>query len=150
MKLAEALLERAEYQKKLENLQSRIMANLKVQEGDKPHEDPEELLMEAFDLNEQLSALIIRINERNHAVSLPDGKRLSEALVDRDLLLKKRNLLAAIAAKANEKEYRLTHAEVRMCVTLPVGELQKRIDALSRAFRELDTQIQGINWTVDL
>nr|WP_164997123.1 hypothetical protein [Clostridium minihomine] len=52
MKLAEALLLRSEYQKKLENLQSRIMVNLKVQEDDKPHENPEELLKEAFDLNE--------------------------------------------------------------------------------------------------
>jgi len=83
------------------------------------------------------------IRENNSAI-------LSDALADRDMLMKKRNLLAAIAARANERDYRLTHTEVRMRITLPVGELQKQIDNLSRSFRELDTQIQAVNWTVDL
>ena len=30
------------------------------------------------------------------------------------------------------------------------GKLQKEIDALSKQFRELDTRIQGINWTSEL
>lgn len=150
MKLAEALLLRSEYQKKIENLQSRIMANLKVQENDKPHENPADLLQEALELNDQLGALIKQINARNNTVTLPDGRLLSEALADRDMLMKKRNLLASIAAAANQKDYRLTHAEIKMYVTLPIGELQKQIDSLSQRFRELDTQIQAINWTVDL
>lgn len=150
MKLAEALLLRSEYQKKIENLQSRILSNLKVQENDKPHENPEALLKEAFDLNEQLCTLVKQINARNNVASLPNGTVLSEALADRDMLMKKKNLLASIAAHANEKDYRLTHTEVKMCITLPIGELQKQIDSLSRSFRELDTQIQAVNWTVDL
>lgn len=150
MKLAEALLLRSEYQKKIENIQSRIMGNLKVQENDTPHENPEALLKEAFKLNEQLCMLVKRINGRNNVVKLPNGQLLSEALADRDMLMKKRNLLAAIAANANERDYRLTHAEIKMYVTLPIGKLQKQIDDLSRSFRELDTQIQAINWMVDL
>ena len=49
MKLAEALLLRTEQQQKLELLEGRIRANLKVQEGDTPHEDPEALLREAME-----------------------------------------------------------------------------------------------------
>lgn len=150
MKLAEALLLRSEYQKKLENLQSRIMANLKVQEDNKPHENPEELLKEAFDLNEQLCALVKQINACNNVTTLSNGQTLSETLADRDMLMKKRNLLAAAAAKANEQDYRFTHTEVKMCVTLSIRQLQKQIDSLSRSFRELDTQIQAANWTVEL
>lgn len=150
MKLAEALLLRSECQKKIESLQSRILANLKVQEEDRPHENPQELLKEAFELNDQLCALVKQINARNNIAALPNGTVLSEALADRDMLMKKRSLLAAIAAKANERDYRLTHTEVKMRVTLPIGELQKQIDSLSRSFRELDTQIQAVNWTVDL
>lgn len=150
MKLAEALLLRSEYQKKVENIQSRIMANLKVQENDKPQENPEELLKEAFELNEQLCTLVKQINSRNHTVKLPNGQLLSEALADRDMLMKKRNLLASITAKASEKDYRLTHAEIKMCIILPIGELQKQIDRLSQSFRELDTQIQAVNWMIDL
>lgn len=150
MKLAEALLLRSEYQKKIENLHSRILVNLKVQENDKPHENPDALLKEAFDLNEQLCVLIKQINARNNVVCLPNGMLLAEALADREMLMKKRNMLATIVARANERDYRLTHTEIKMCVTLSIGELQKQIDSFSRTFRELDTQIQALNWTVDL
>lgn len=150
MKLAEALLLRSEYQKKIENIQSRIQANLKVQENDKPHEHPEALLKEAFALNEQLCVLIKQINRTNNTIRLPDGRLLSEALADRDMLLKKRNFLAVIAAKAQEKDYRLAHSEIKMRVTLSVEELHRQIDHLSRSFRELDTQIQSVNWMTNL
>lgn len=150
MKLAEALLLRSEYQNKIENIQSRILSNLKVQENEKPHENPEELLKEAFELNEKLCELIKQINARNNSVKLPSGQLLSEALADRDMIMKKRSLLTAITAKASEKDYRLTHAEIKMYISLPIGELQKQIDGLSRDFRELDTKIQAVNWMVDL
>lgn len=150
MKLAEALLLRSEYQQKIESIQGRILLNLKVQENDEPHENPEELLKEVFDLNEQLCTLIKKINIKNNTVRLASGQFLSEALTDRDMLMKKRNMLVAITSKANEKDYRLTHTEIKMCMTLSIKDLQKQIDTLSRKFRELDTQIQAINWTVDL
>lgn len=44
MKLAEALIERAELQKKNAQLIGRILSNTKVQEGDSPAEEPEELI----------------------------------------------------------------------------------------------------------
>ena len=150
MKLAEALLLRSEYQNKIENLQNRIMVNLKVQENEEPYENPEELLNEAFELNDKLCDLVKQINARNNTATLPTGQLVSEALTDRDALMKKRNLLAAVAAKAAERDYRITHAEIKMYMTLPIGEIQKQIDSLSRDFRELDTQIQAVNWTVDL
>jgi hypothetical protein len=150
MKLAEALLLRSEYQKKIENLQSRILSNIKIQENDRPLENPQELIEEIFELSERLCTLIQRINACNNSAALPSGKTLSEAIAERDMLMKKRNILAAIAAKAMEKDYRLTHAEVKMTVTVSVKEVQKQMDALSQQFRELDTQIQGVNWTTDM
>ena len=150
MKLAEALLLRSEQQKKIENLQTRILANIKVQESDKPLENPNELIKEILELSEQLCALIQKINARNNMALLPTGQSLSDAIVERDMLLKKRNILASVAAKTFEKDYRLTHAEVKMNVVVSVEETQKQIDALSKKFRELDAQIQGLNWTTDL
>ncbi|MDR1978971.1 MAG: DIP1984 family protein [Synergistaceae bacterium] len=150
MKLAEALLQRSEYQKKIENLQSRILVNIKVQDNDKPLEDPNVLIKEAFDLITRLGALINKINSRNNAVLLPNEKTISEAIVERDMLMKQRNLLTAITGKAQEKDHRLTHAEVKMNVVISQSETQRQIDELSQKFRELDTQIQGINWTTDL
>lgn len=47
MKLAESLLIRSDMQKKLAQLQGRINANIKVQEGDTPSEDPNKLMVDA-------------------------------------------------------------------------------------------------------
>ena len=150
MKLAEALLLRSELQKKFENLQNRIFANIKVQDNDKPLENPMTLTDEAFETSEQLCELIKKINNCNNTTKLPTGQTLSEAIVERDMLLKKRNLLASIASRALEKDYRLTHTEVKMNVVVSIETTQKQIDELSKQFRELDTQIQAINWTTEL
>jgi hypothetical protein len=40
MKLAEALILRADIRKRIEQLRSRLAANIQVQEGSDPHEDP--------------------------------------------------------------------------------------------------------------
>ena len=150
MKLAEALLVRADYQEKIGLLQGRILANLKVEQDDAPQEDPNALLREACETNARLRELIKQINARNSVAMLPDGRTLAEALADRDALKKERELLAAVAGQAMQKDYRLTHTELKTRVTVPVAELQKRADDLSREHRELDAQIQAVNWATEL
>ena len=44
MKLAEALIERADLQRKIAQIEARMRQNVKVQEGDKPTESVDELL----------------------------------------------------------------------------------------------------------
>lgn len=46
MKLAEALILRADPKKRFEQLRQRLINNAKVQEGDEPSEKPEELIKE--------------------------------------------------------------------------------------------------------
>jgi hypothetical protein len=46
MKLAEALILRADCQKRIAQLKSRLLVNAKVQEGDTPAETPQELITE--------------------------------------------------------------------------------------------------------
>lgn len=150
MKLAEALLNRAEAQRRLDALRGRVLANLKVQEGETPHEDPEALLKEADRLYVELAALIKQINVRNNETRLEDGRTLAEALTDREILIKQRSLLAAVASAASERELRLTHTEVKVLITIPVASVQKKIDAVSKEIRLLDGMIQSANWTVAL
>ena len=150
MKLAEALLLRAEYRDKLDSLRQRILTNLKVQEGDAPHEDPKALLEESMELHRTMCALVQRIDRANGTICLPGGETLSQALARRDMLRRQRGLLADIAETASKRDYRLTHSELRMQTTLDLGAVQKEMDRLSRAYRELDTQIQGLNWTTEL
>jgi hypothetical protein len=66
MKLAEALVLRADYQKKVEELKNRSAQKCQstgVQEGDVPYEEPEKLLKELDKLLTELSVLIKRINK---------------------------------------------------------------------------------------
>lgn len=150
MKLAEALSLRADMQTKIDGLQQRVLRNVKVQDGESPHEDPKELLRSMRGLYDEQCKLIQQINARNNDTRMPDGESMADALARRESLLKKRNALAAIVARATEPDMRLTHSEIKTRVTISVAELQKEVDALSQAYRELDTQIQGMNWTVDL
>ena len=150
MKLAEALLLRAEYQQKTANLQNRILQNLKVQENEKPLENPEDLLNELLEINDKLCELIKKINAKNNTVALPYGKTLSEALIERDMLMKKRSLLNMIIMQASVRDHRISRAEIKMYVTVSIADMQKQIDDISKKFRELDTQIQSLNWIIDL
>lgn len=146
MKLAEALMRRSEMEQRRQSLVERALANLKVQEGETPQEDAEALLKEASALLEEQAALIKRINARNMQTQLPDGQPLSEALVDRECLVKERMSLQRVADQASQQNFRVTRTELRMVTTVPIGNLQRRIDRLSKEIRELDIRIQETNW----
>ena len=62
MRLAEALNLRADINKRISQLGERLRANAKVQEGDTPAENPEELLAELDRLTAELEELMGRIN----------------------------------------------------------------------------------------
>lgn len=150
MKLAEALLIRAQMQQKLQGLQARILANLRVQEGEPVQEDPAVLLQEAMETSRALAKIIQQINACNVATKLPDGRTLSEALADRDALTRQYSLLAAIANAAMDRNLRMTRTELVTHLTLPIADIQKQMDTLAQQRRELDVQIQSANWTTDM
>ena len=74
MKLAEALIERAELQKKNAQLYQRIERNALVQEGDAPAEEPAELMAEYEGNMERLLLLIRRINATNSVAPFGQGE----------------------------------------------------------------------------
>ena len=61
MKIAEALILRADIQKRIAQLKTRLNNNAKVQENEEPAENPEFLLTELDDLISKLNNLIIKI-----------------------------------------------------------------------------------------
>ena len=46
--------------------------------------------------------------------------------------------------------HRATRSEIRIRSTVPVAQLQKTVDQMSRELRLLDNQIQQTNWTTEL
>lgn len=150
MKLAEALVLRADVQKRLAQLRDRLVLSALVQEGEQPPEDPQSLLAEANQLFEQLESLIIRINHANTRTQLADGTLLTEALARRDVLTQRYNLLNGLAQTASNRTSRRGRSEIRTLSTVDVVAVRRQMDEVARARRELDTQIQATNWTADL
>lgn len=151
MKLAEALLERADLQKRIEALQSRIVANASYQEGEEPTEDPAELLDEVVRALTALERLVTAINLANTSATTPDGVTLTAALARREALRSRHSILGRAAdAAAGERGYRQMRSELRRLPALPVRELREQADVVARELRELDVSIQRTNWEVDL
>ena len=150
MKLAEALLERKTLMQKIEALKQRINENALVQEGDAPAEEPLALLRELDEATAQLESLIQRINATNNVARLADGATLSGAIVRRDMLVLRRQSRDGLASMAAMRHNRFTRNEVKFVPTVNVADVRREVDALSKAHRELDTQIQAANWTTDL
>ena len=67
MKLAEALQERADLNARIEQLRERMAQNALVQEGERPAEEPAELMREFDECVSRLEVLMNRINLTNCA-----------------------------------------------------------------------------------
>jgi|SRR5947209_13435714 len=150
MKLAEALILRADCQKRFEQLKQRVVRSAKVQEGDEPPEKPQELLAELERLAAELTDLIKRINRTNSVTQYQADKTLSDALAERDVLVLQREAYSGLAQAASVTQDRYSKSEVKFKSTVNVPEIQKQVDALAKAYRERDARIQEINWQTEL
>ncbi|MBZ0317972.1 MAG: DIP1984 family protein [Anaerolineae bacterium] len=150
MKLAEALILRADAQKRIAQLRERLNRSAKIQEGEAPPENPQELLAEMERVLAEYTDIIKRINRTNAATPFGEGQTLTDALADRDTLAMERNMLTQLIAATAQPDFRYGRSEIKYVVTVSIADLQKRIDRLAQRHRELDTVIQQMNWQVDL
>lgn len=150
MKLAEALLLRADIQKKLASLRERIVANALTQEGSTPSQDPNAMLLEAAGTIDELESLVAAINVANLANNLPDGRSLTVAIAHRDSLVQRHGLLAAAIAATQKEPNRYSAREIKWVAAVDVTSLQKQLEDISKKLRELNARIQETNWKVEL
>ena len=150
MKLAEALILRADCKRRLEQLKARVLRNAKVQEGDRPAEEPRELLAEVERVARELADLVKRVNRTNSATAFGDGLSLSDALAERDALALRQRLYSELAQAASISQDRYSRSEVKYVSTVSVADAQQRADDAARAYRSLDARIQELNWKAEL
>jgi hypothetical protein len=150
MKLAEALMLRADGQKRLAQLESRLMTNARIQEGDAPAEAPQDLLGEIERTTSELLILIQRINKTNSNTDVGDGRTISDALAERDITQIRRTVYANLAQAAAITQGRFTRSEIKYIATINVAEIQKQADELAKNYRDLDARIQELNWQTEL
>ena len=149
MKLATALSERADIQRRIAELSTRLNNNAKVQEGEQPSEDPNELLKELDHSIKRLEELISRINRTNNETKQGKGT-LTDLIAKRDCLKERIRIMRDFLNASSDKINRYSKAEIKIVSTVSVADLQKKVDAYSKELRETDELIQGLNWTTEL
>lgn len=149
MKLAEALQERADLNRRIEQLRYRLNNNVLVQEGEKPLEDPAALLEELESSFTRLEWLIARINLTNCAIKV-EGRSLTELIARRDILSQRAEAYRRLVEEASQNTHRATRTEIKILPAVDVPALQKLADDASRDLRLLDNTLQATNWTSDL
>lgn len=149
MKLATALSERADLQKRISDLGVRLNNNAKVQEGEKPAEEPEVLLKELNECLLRLEELMARINKTNNMTRAGD-QTITDLIAKRDCLKTRVKIMRDFLNASSDMVNRYSKTEIKICSTVSVAELQKKVDAWSKQLRETDEKIQELNWLTEL
>ena len=150
MKLAEALVLRADLQRRIEHLRERLKLSAFVQEGDAPPEDPQILLTEVDQVLNRLQTLIAAINRTNTVTLLRNDVSLTDALAQRDMLKLRHSVLKSVADTASRRIEHYSRSEIRHRSTVDIANLRQQTDRTAQQHRELDTTIQEANWVTDL
>ena len=149
MKLAEALQERADLNRKLDELRERLSNNVIVQEGEKPLEDPNELLAQFDGAVARLEELMERIN-RTNAATVDGDKTITALIARRDALTQQLRTYRSAVNWASQTGHRARGTEIKVLSAVNVRALQKKSDELARELRITDNRLQELNWKTEL
>jgi len=150
MKLAEALLIRADQKKKILSLRERITQNALVQEGNQPREDISRLIRECFDVIAEEKALVLRIDIANAGGKLLDGQPLPQALAEREMLKQRHAVLKQAVDATHKEKDRYSPRELKWLPQIDVSSIQKQMEDLAVKIRDLNARIQQANWNIEL
>ena len=92
----------------------------------------------------------IGINETNSKTTFGDGISISDAIALRDCLGAKHQAYHNIYTSTKISTRRYGQSEIKFVRCIEPKEVQKQIDKLAKEYRELDTKLHGVNWTVDI
>lgn len=148
MKLAEALSIRADLQRRISQLKSRLKDSSKIQEGDTPAEDVNDLYKELGDCLTQLEELTYRINHTNMQ-TVHEGETLTRMIARKDTLTLRISVMRDVLKHVIEND-RYGRNEIKYIRTIDIPAFRKEMDAYAKRLRELDLKLQSLNWTVDL
>ena len=149
MKLAEALQERADLNRKIEELRRRLANVILVQEGEEPAEEPAELLKELNAAIARLEYLMAAINLTNCRTKA-NGMTLTALIAKKDALMVKLSSYRDLVYSASQNTNRARGTEIKVKSLLKAGDLQKVADQIAKEVRELDNLLQETNWKTKL
>ena len=149
MKLAEALQERADLNRKIEELRRRLGNVVLVQDGEEPAEDPAELLRQLNEALARLEQLMAAINLTNCRTKA-GGMTLTALIARKDALLIKLSAYRDLVYTAGQNTNRARGTEIKVKAVLKAADLQREADQIAKEVRELDNLLQETNWKTKL
>jgi hypothetical protein len=104
---------------------------------------------------DELEGLIRNINQTNSGTVMADGRTVTDALAERDVLRLRYSVLkvsadAASGAQQQVGYMRATRSELKLMSDLDVKNLRQQASDVARRVRELDARVQEVNWTTEL
>jgi hypothetical protein len=87
---------------------------------------------------------------QNLATEVSPGVSMTAALARRDTLRRMQKSRADLADAAVTQLDRYSRTELRTFAAVDVKALREEADTYAREARELDTLIQGVNWTTEM
>jgi hypothetical protein len=155
MLLAEALALRADQQKLLKELTSRIEDNARIPEGARPDEDPVALLERAAAVAGEWTMLVQRINRTNAGtvVDAEVGTTVTDLIAERDRAQRMTQLYRAAAqagTRGRGRGWLSREVDSPTKAAVDVTALQAEADTWAARYREVDVRLQQLNWSTDL
>lgn len=149
MKLAEALQERADLNRNIQDLRNRLERVVLVQEGEEPVEEPKELLKALDGSVARLEYLMAKINHTND-VTVAGGMTLTEIIAKKDAMNLRLSAYKDLVWEAGGNTGRARGTEIKVIPAVRAKDLQKEADRMAKEIRILDNLLQETNWTKDL
>ena len=149
MKLAEALQERSDLNKKISDLRGRLNQNSLVQEGEIPNEDPKVLMQELEAAIARFQQLIKDINLTN-CTTIVEGRSLTQIIAEKEGAILRLSAYRTLASSAGSINFRARGSEIKLIPTVNVKDIQKEADNIAKQVRLLDNLLQSANWTTEL
>lgn len=150
MKLAEALSRRSTIQKDLTWVRDQLSKLARVPEGSTPLESPEEMLQRMESDAAEYQELLTAINRTNLSVTDSQGRTMTAMLAERDALRARQSILSDTYQASTAKEEVYGRQELRYVPTIEVVGLRKRLESVNERLRQLNMEIQRLNWEADL
>lgn len=150
MKLAELLIERHDLLDLISGLERRIENNLRIQEGDTPDENPDELLLEITKALDKLTLIKTKIDTVNSTTKITENMVLNDLIIKQQNLKKKHRIINDIIEKASSRQRRYSNSEIKEIIVIDMKKYLKEMDGLAKEIRELDVQLQKLNWEIDV
>lgn len=155
MKLAEAVIERKALTKKIAETKLLIGENLRVEEGDEPDIDVTATLDELEQLYQRFYDLVTAINDANNLPQAEaDGQSISALIVRRDVTKALANEWRGFVATASSRDRGYRYGglgdQPKTAPTIPLADLRAKATDFEQAAREIDMNIQRLDWVVDV